>query len=254
MQSCITILVQLMLLFTFIKSIDASKNEVNVNLLTFDRPNNASIIMSSDQDHLTIAGTKSHILTFDSKENSVNTFGNLNLTGGLNVETKVMSNAIQEWVLWHLDVFDKDDGLWYPSAFSACGNSADLFLGGHCNFGSIETSRLYEHLPIHKTVRITGRVHYIDQWTGESVYMKQGDTIVWARSWNWCPKILPTTCEKLGVNVCGRQYPDNLSNFFDVQFPHSESSLGLTFGSTIEKDADPCEVSWGIDDIAVYLM
>ncbi|CEM16674.1 unnamed protein product [Vitrella brassicaformis CCMP3155] len=70
---------------------------------------------------------------------------------------------------------------WDRADRSTCGYSTDVFLGKLVR-GSV--SRLYKKLPPHRHVKVTARIHYFDRWTGESVYLKAGNKIVWARSHN----------------------------------------------------------------------
>lgn len=61
-------------------------------------------------------------------------------------------------------------------------------------------------------------------------------------------------CKSDGIDVCGQQYPDRISVSLDVTFAHTEDSLMISFSSTLNKDTDPCEISWGVDDVALYLV
>ena len=60
--------------------------------------------------------------------------------------------------------------------------------------------------------------HFIDEWTGEYAFSKIDGEFIWVRNHNWCDKIMPWFCKKYGINQCGNEFPDYLSNFVSVTF------------------------------------
>jgi len=163
--------------------------------------------------------------------------------------------GIGQWMLWDLDTFDTEDSnRWSPNDHSFCGAPHDKFLGGHCRFGATTASRRYAELPMHSRVRIKARVHYLDQWDGESVLMMVNNEPVWAQSHSWCPGFLKWMCSKYGVDTCGRDTPDRLSVKVDAVLPHSGPTLDLSFSSNLAHGTDPCYTSWGVDDISLELL
>lgn len=128
---------------------------------------------------------------------------------------------------------------------STCGAKSDHFLGGHCRFANQETSKVFTDLPRHTQIRVKARAHFLDSWNGEVLFAKVGDAVVWADTCN--APVLPGAA----LNICGASSPDlKLSSPIDVVLPHSSSTVEVTFGSTL--NGDPCEQSWGIDDVMVY--
>ena len=54
-------------------------------------------------------------------------------------------------------------------------------------------------------------------------------------------------------DLCGNdQYPDaNMNIKIDKLFSHNSKELKISFGSTLDKN--PCDASFGIDDLIVYI-
>lgn len=127
-------------------------------------------------------------------------------------------------------------------------NDADHFLGSYSNMEAVKTFLL----PSHSRLRIKGRVHFIDEWKGEMVYLKMNGDIVWTKNHKWCKKILTTLCEDKGVSVCGNpSFPDTLSVPMDVVVSHSGTKLELAIGSNV-KSGD--SATWGFDDLQIFIM
>jgi hypothetical protein len=58
---------------------------------------------------------------------------------------------------------------------------------------------------------------------------------------------------KGSINVCGARYGEGkFSSPIDISFPHQKATLKLAFGATI--DQDPCDESYGISNLNVYIM
>ncbi|GFE54248.1 hypothetical protein BaOVIS_016520 [Babesia ovis] len=164
----------------------------------------------------------------------------------------VTSGDVKQWVLWEQDLFEaKKSDVWMPGDTSTCGRSGDYFLGGPCKLSKGRVNRFYLKLPPHSEIRVTGRVHFFDQWEGESLNIKADGATVWSQSHNWCPSVSNTECIKYGIDSCGQEYPDRLSVHYDISLPHKSDTLALEFNSTLE--AEPCQASWGIDDVALFL-
>lgn len=144
-----------------------------------------------------------------------------------------------------------DERTWMPSPISRCGHSTDYFLGGPCMLSEGRVNRYYRDIPPHRDIKITGRVHFFDQWNGETLSLKVDNNTVWSESYNWCPTVLDAGCTKYGIDSCGQEYPDRLSVNFNVSMPHTADRIALEFNSTLKINA--CEASWGIDDVAIYI-
>lgn len=164
-------------------------------------------------------------------------------------------NGHKQWAHWDLDTFDAvDSGQWSPNDHTFCGAPHDMFLGGHCRFAASTASRRYKALPSHTKVRVKARVHFLDQWHGESVLLMINGKPVWSQSHSWCPGFLKWMCAKYGVDTCGRDTPDRLSVKVEAIVPHSGPTLDVAFTSNLAHGTDACYTSWGVDDVSVDLM
>lgn len=170
--------------------------------------------------------------------------------------TELAVKGVSQWRLWDLDTFDTvDSNQWTPlNDRGFCGGSEDKFLGGHCRFGAVTVRRKYVELPLHKRVRVSARVHFIDEWKGESLSLLVGDHPVWSQSHHWCPYFFVEKCKKYGLDTCGRETPDRLSVKVEASFDHSSPILDLAFNSSLPLGADACSVSWGVGDVSVELV
>lgn len=179
--------------------------------------------------------------------------GAVHAAGGLSLASTLTAGGVSQWKLVDLDTFDDAPTAWSNGAHSVCGASADFFLGGHCKFGSTTTARVFENLPPHSMVKVTARVHYFDNWSGEALEVSLDDKVSWSKSYNWCPQFLKFMCRKYGIDSCGRDAPDNLSTQVSTTMAHVGSALKVSFASTLAADTDACHTSWGVDDVAVYI-
>lgn len=165
------------------------------------------------------------------------------------------AGGVQQWTLWDFDSFDTvDSGQWSPNDHSFCGAPHDLFLGGHCRFAATTTKRIYMNLPPHSRVRVRARVHYLDEWNGESVSLMAHGAPVWSQAHHWCPGFLQRLCNQFGIDTCGRDGPDRLSVKAEATFAHSGPGLDLSFNSSLAPATDACYTSWGVDDVSVELL
>jgi hypothetical protein len=174
--------------------------------------------------------------------------------------------GVKQWALIDLDTFDAigtPEGsladttastAWSTNDRSFCSTAHDVFLGGHCLFGSTQTSRTYRGWPEHTRVRIRARVHYIDRWNGEAVTLYAGGTPVWSQAHAWCTGFLEQMCVKNGVDTCGKSTPDRLSVRAEATFDHTGPTLNIGFASSLPKGTDACQTSWGVDDVSVELL
>mmetsp|Transcript_138202 Transcript_138202/g.240464 ORF Transcript_138202/g.240464 Transcript_138202/m.240464 type:complete len:271 (-) Transcript_138202:116-928(-) len=182
-------------------------------------------------------------------------FPNIAARGDVSV-AEFAVKGVPQWRLWDLDTFDTiDSNQWTPlNDRGFCGASDDKFLGGHCRLGAVTVRRKYAELPLHKRVRVSARLHFIDEWKGESLSLLVGDQPVWSKSHHWCPYYFVEKCKKYGLDTCGRETPDRLSVKVEASFDHSTPMLDIAFNSSLALGTDACLVSWGVDDVSVELV
>ena len=160
-------------------------------------------------------------------------------------------NNIEQFILYSIDTFEEEEIKWSNGVLSTCGLSNKYILGGYCHYSNNVTERKYYIESKHKYIRIKATFNFYDNWEGEGAYMKFNDEIIWYETYNWCDKVLIRNCKKYGINVCGGEFPDRIGVPIDIILPYEEKEFTIQFGSSIDKN--PCEASWGISDISIYI-
>jgi len=177
----------------------------------------------------------------------------------------------QNWLAARADTFSNGTDGWriVPVAVSdgesdnedltttACGGVGQV-LGGHCATSYHTIEKTYTNLPNHAEVQITARIHFLDNWDDDTMWMKMGlpGTVeqsppVWAEEYTWCPQFFTFMCNA-GVSTCGQEhYPDKMSRLVTVAMDHSAQDLQVQFGTNIREGTPACEVSYGISHITV---
>ncbi len=160
--------------------------------------------------------------------------------------TSFILEGVRQWGLVHHDDFESESSLngWSDKRTSRCPNSKNTFLGGHCNFSYNEVTKVFKNLPAHEKIKVNAAFHMLDSWDGEFAYMKIDDEKVWTKSGQHS--------KDKGINICGGDFNDPAFNIpIDVSVPHRNSEVKITFGSTL--DEEPCNESFGIDDVMIYV-
>ena len=167
----------------------------------------------------------------------------------LKFEGKGTMNGLDQWALVHQDAFEgtQAEG-WSNKTITEC--SGVTMLGGYCQFSAGETWKEFTELPQHTEVRLVGSLHFIDEWRGETAYIKLGTTeenfYVWTKTYD-------TNNVVEAENLCGKAevVEGVFGQSFDVKIKHDASKLLVVFGSTLEEQ--PCEKSWGVSSLQVFL-
>eukprot|EP00164_Ancoracysta_twista_P006396 GFYU01008901.1.p1 GENE.GFYU01008901.1~~GFYU01008901.1.p1 ORF type:complete len:377 (+),score=104.27 GFYU01008901.1:136-1266(+) len=165
--------------------------------------------------------------------------GDINIDGGLYLDN------VRQWQIAFLDDFAEGASGWSKMATSTCGNQNQI-LGGHCNFAGGEVQKHFKGLPPHEFLRLKAVFHFIDRWEGEMAFAQVDGAFVWTE--------VHTSLNVVnGINMCGK--PDEpetkMGVVVDVVIPHTGSDAIIGFGSSL--DADPCESSWGVDNVFLLL-
>ena len=93
------------------------------------------------------------------------------------------------------------------------------------------------------------RYYFIDAWEAMVGTMRLDRDVVWTQQHTACPG---GACR--AVSVCGREdVPDTIGTLIDVTRPHTSPSLTITFGTHGMHGADPCDVSYGVQAVSVYV-
>lgn len=169
----------------------------------------------------------------------------VNAAGGVAVR------GVQQWSLVQSEDFSTQGAGWSRPVVSQC--AGIHMLGGYCKFSSGEVNKTFSALPPHSMLRIVANYHFIDRWIGEAGYMKLSigqdgcSVVVWSEQH-------AQQESKNGLSLCGQAaVPEGkFASTIDITVPHNLASVTLGFGSTMDA-ADPCDESWGVSGIEVYV-
>eukprot|EP01054_Gregarina_sp_Poly1_P003999 Gregarina_sp_Poly_1__3998@NODE_2206_length_2490_cov_107_981428_g1421_i0_p1_GENE_NODE_2206_length_2490_cov_107_981428_g1421_i0NODE_2206_length_2490_cov_107_981428_g1421_i0_p1_ORF_typecomplete_len250_score15_89_NODE_2206_length_2490_cov_107_981428_g1421_i06211370 len=204
--------------------------------------------LSRHEESLQLHNNEAEILGIDADRNE------LNITSDLKIMNMWLQNMLNDdFFMVNLQTFEQGAEGWTNARLSTCGISADIFLGGRCKYSYHSSERTYKALPPHARIRITGRIHFIGNWAGESVVLLIDDKYASGYSHHWCPSIFQSKCQQYNVNECGSLEGDKLSTFFNIELTHRANSVKIGVQSTLPNSTDPCSTSWGIDDVALYV-
>lgn len=212
------------------------QNKLTANLIQSDSINTKVIFVEQIQSPtgtLTINGNL--IINNDITTETINMKG-----------TSFILDGVTQWALVHHDDFETEKSLdgWSDKRTSRCREGGNTFLGGHCNFSFNEVSKVFKNLPGHSKIRVNAAYHMLDSWDGEMAYMKVDDVIVWTKRGIFD--------EKNGINICGGDHNDPAFNIaVEANLPHNASEVKISFGSSL--DEDPCNESFGVDDVMIYI-
>jgi len=177
--------------------------------------------------------------------------------GKVNADTWTVQNAhssflevsgVKQWSLHSFEDFDENQEVngWSHGQITEC--AGHHILGGHCvETSKGQVSKTFGNLPPHSQIRINAKYMFIDSWDGESGYLKVDNNLVWTESYNHAEGDT-----KHGINLCGNETPERkFGRSIDVTVPHSAESITLVFGATT--DEHPCDESFGVDSVMVFI-
>lgn len=170
-------------------------------------------------------------------------------TANLNIGTTLTMNGVRQWQLVQLETFDgaRAEG-WSVDRVTVCGGAT--MMGGYCELSSESTAKTFSSLPPHSQVRIVATYHFIDQWQGESAFLRSEVNGALAIVWT---DRLSLDAAASGYNVCGSdRYPEmQFASLVDVTLPHARDSLQVEFGSTLDEQS--CTHSYGVSGFQLYV-
>lgn len=222
-----------------------SKNTSNSEFCFGTSSNFFSFILHSSLNDFSISQNNYPILSI-TEQNQINLFSkNLNLNNESYINGNLKIEGINQWKLIYEEIEDFKD--WSNNKISYCGGIK--ILGGYCIFSNIETEKIYNNIPEHNMIRIKANYHFIDNWNGESGYMKINNgnngemNYVWIESYSSFEE---------NINVCGGKMSEGkFSSIIDIIIPHKNNNIKIIFGSNLEMD--PCDESFGISGIQIYI-
>ena len=211
-----------------------------LNFFSFTLHSSSNDFSLSENNYPLLTITEQNQINFLSKTLSLNeTYinGNLKIKG------------INQWKLIYEENFEESIEGWSNNTISKC--NGITMLGGYCIFSKGETEKIYDKLPEHSMIRIQANYHFIDNWNGESGYLKINNGNNGEMNYIWIESY--TAFEgNYGINVCGGKMPEGkFSSPIDVVVNHNSDSLKIAFGSNLEMD--PCDESFGISGIRIFV-
>jgi hypothetical protein len=166
-------------------------------------------------------------------------------TNGTISATSFIQQDVRQWALAYHDDFEQHTDGWSTNLTNSC-DGVDHHLAGHCNEVNGEVKKTFSGLSAHKYIRVQARYHFLDSWEGETAFAKVGDRTVWTDT-NDVRGMHPNA-----INACGGDHPDTrLSVPLDFTVQHEGDSVTISFGSTL--DEHPCNESFGVDDVMVFV-
>lgn len=124
--------------------------------------------------------------------------------------------------------------------------------GGQSRFGNSGYLRkIFQFLPAHQRIRITGKYHILDSWDlaqREAFVIYLDGKVVYERLFDHNGNVeILSQCGQAGTSN-----GDLINQDFVIDIPHTESSFLLAFYSNLNED--PAYESWGISDLKIELL
>lgn len=153
-------------------------------------------------------------------------------------------NNVPQWSLVFQDLYGIGTGATHGWAGAKPMSCAGLHLAALDDSHPVMT-KAFHHLPPHTQVRLVATAHFIDDWQGETAFLKVNDHYVWTDSHE-----LRNGAK--AINLCGSPlYPESrFSVTIDVSFHSTAESFTLAFGSNMESGS---QAQLGVSSVAVYI-
>eukprot|EP00743_Colponemidia_sp_Colp-15_P000323 GILK01000374.1.p1 GENE.GILK01000374.1~~GILK01000374.1.p1 ORF type:complete len:295 (-),score=33.87 GILK01000374.1:88-972(-) len=171
---------------------------------------------------------------------------------------ELLLNGVKQWNLVSHEDFEQGAEGWRMKMHGQTGSSGaptgscvpggNKHMGGHCQSAGHEFTRTYTNLPPHSHLKISAKYHFIDSWEGEAAYAKIDNAYVWIEHHHHAP-----TGKQQGIHMCGDgQYKETRWGVpIDTVVSHTGSSVTVAFGALL--DEHPCNESFGVDDVTIYV-
>jgi hypothetical protein len=159
----------------------------------------------------------------------------------LNVEKNLMVGGISQWRLVRADVFTDST---VPTAWTFQDKLICRSLSMLTSSKSKPISFTYTNLPAHTQIRLEVVAHFVDDWQGETGYMKIDNEYVWTHS-NQGPLVNP-------INLCGSPlYGENAFSVpIDLAVWNPSPTMKVEFGSNLD---DGVSAYFGISSISLSI-
>jgi len=193
---------------------------------------------------------KSRPVLITSAKNDMMIFSNyLRPKQGIDFTGTFKVKSVPQWRLVYEEDFSKEPIGWSKNVLSECGGIK--MLGGYCEFGAGEVVKTFDNLPFHSQIRIESTFHFIDAWHGEAGFLRVNNGKDGEMQYAWIENYSAFEGDH-GINVCGGKWPEGkFSVPINFSIPHKADKIKIGFGSTTEQD--PCDQSFGVSGIRIYI-
>lgn len=174
-------------------------------------------------------------------ENECTLYSDVMSVEALRVDSLRIHNTPQ-WRMGSLDMFDENVSGWSGGEVYKCPGFS--LLSGQKNPKGDSVTKQFVNLPEHNQIRVEANFHMLDDFQGETCYMKIGKHIVATKSHD-------QRNVRGALNICGDvNIPDSSSSVtFSAAVAHAGEDLSVSFGCTVEKFTN---VIFGPSSVAVY--
>ena len=219
--------------------------------LLFTANNIKSLEMKLDSNgDFTIKNSQSKVMAFNEAQNQIDIMTDILKTKNIQFDGELLYTNVPQWRLVINENFWSPPTGWSLNEISTCGGV--YLLGGYAILSRGKLQKELTNLPAHTILRMTADFHYIDSWTGETAYAQlnigpnKQNEYVWTDRYDSAMAIN-------SINVCGARCGEGkFTTKIDITVPHTDESIIVTFGSTV--DQDPADQSWGISNLSIYVM
>ena len=208
-----------------------------------------SLLLRGKYEDFVLSNSNHPVLSINKNQDLMFFSNNFSPKKGFSFTGDFKIRSINQWKLIYEEDFSEGVSGWSNNTVSNC--SGVYMLGGYCHFGGGEASKTYRSLSNHTQVKIEATYHFIDAWDGESGYMKINNGKNGEMEYAWIEKYSAFLGSN-GINVCGGRWSEGkFASPISIVIPHKNDSITIAFGATIEQD--PCDESFGVSGIRIYI-
>jgi len=224
-----------------------SNQDSSINFV-FDNTQTLLISLLAETGSFIIKNQRFNLLEIDAKD-TLQFNSKIMKLQGLHFYGDFYISTVKQWKLFIYENYWSEPYGWTNNSISTCGGIN--MLGGYGLLSGGEIMKEFTEIPTHSVIRIVANYHYIDAWSGETGFMRVNNGKDKTMEYVWTEKHDFSKGANV-TSICGAKYPENkLTTNIDLTFPHSDTSLVIGFGSTL--DQDPLENSFGVSNLQIYL-
>ncbi len=271
MNGILTKIMLLIFLITLISSINCiqpkkahslqTEKPNSISSLTISNPNSKSSLLSfklKNTELLYSLGLLDNSFTLSSKDDEIihidsnktaTISSNTLLTNSLNLEGPLKYKDVSQWRMYSYDNFENNMTSlgWNISKTSECKSNYKM-IGGFCQLSKESIVKRFNNLPKHSMIRVEALYHFIGNWDQHTGYLQA--RIDGSDKYLWSSRCKTDNNYEYTKEMCEYQVC-KIGDVINVSFYHNEENLKLIFGSTLT--GHPCDQSYGVSDIKIYI-